>query len=257
MNAGGQFESNRQKILNNLGSILVTEAQAKAAREKPNYDISAYQRSSNIKKAFERKDYSATLEALDVRLAAEGVSSPEPEVILFRALLFKKLGREEEMQREISKVSGKGVKSTALKTTPPAKLNARMLLWEALGCYEEGETLASEVIKSVTAHPAEWKVGTAEDFYQKRARMRVLAGDFAGALADENSALALPLQYSQASLSQKTLGETDAQARQSKLNTVVFQWELLEQEFPQYADYLAARGSPEPLPDLRNLKDDD
>jgi hypothetical protein len=38
---------------------------------------------------------------------------------------------------------------------------------------------------------------------------------------------------------------------------MVMQWELLEQEFPDYAGYLASIGSPEPKPDRRDLRDED
>ena len=92
--------------------------------------------------------------------------------------------------------------------------------------------------------------------------MLVLNGNFAAALADEKSAIALPLPCTTAGTMLKSLHFTEAQARQSHLNTMVMQWELLEQEFPGYADYfvenakfLEMTGSSQPQPDRRNLRD--
>jgi hypothetical protein len=255
MNAGGRIESNHQRTVNNLGNILASHVLTAGNRR--NLDIKLYERFSNIRSAFERKDYAGTLQALDDMLAAEEVSSPEPEQILFRALLFKKLKRDREMKGELSKFASTNITSVTPKPALLARLNARLLLLEGLSCFEQGEALVSEVLAIVLSRPEEWQEGTAEKLYHQRARMRVLAGNFAGALADEKLALALPLKYTMAGQSQKFHGDSDAQARQCQINTIVIQWELLEQEFQQYADYLEAEGSPEPLPDLRKLKDEE
>ena len=87
--------------------------------------------------------------------------------------------------------------------------------------------------------------------------MLILSGDYAAALADEKSAIALPLSNTGPDVSQRVRNQTEAQARQSHLNTMVMQWELLEQEFPEYAAYLESKGSPEPQPDRRDLRDVD
>lgn len=72
----------------------------------------------------------------------------------------------------------------------------------------------------------------------------------AGALADEKSALALPLDPLIPNLSEEA-------ARQLHRNTNVRQWGVLEQEFPAYAEYLRKHGSPEPQLDTRHLDSPD
>jgi hypothetical protein len=74
-------------------------------------------------------------------------------------------------------------------------------------------------------------------------------GDMAGALADELAALALP-----PGISAGGRPESAEEAQQLHLNTIVMEWELLEQELPAYAEYLEANGNPEPKPDHRNLR---
>jgi hypothetical protein len=88
--------------------------------------------------------------------------------------------------------------------------------------------------------------------HRDRARARILQSDMAGALADERGALALP-----PGIAANGRPETAEEAQQLHLNTIVMEWELLEQEFPKYADYLEANGWPEPKPDKRNLKAQD
>lgn len=85
--------------------------------------------------------------------------------------------------------------------------------------------------------------------HRDRARARILQGNMAGALEDERAALALPPGSTASGRP-----ESAEEAQQLHLNTIVMEWELLEQEFTAYADYLEASGSPEPKPDHRNLR---
>jgi|GEM_PF-682012 len=250
---GGQFNSVRAKIIDQLGVILASASPPKPVR----LDLNAYAKTANIPKAFEQRDYDGALKALDIRLADNQEEAPEPELILFRGFLLKKLGREEEMKREMMKVADKGLESFSSKKTLLMRLKTRVMLWEALDNAAQGANIVSKILDHVLANLSDWRPDTTETLYQLRARMRVLTGDFAGALADEKAALAMPLRFTSASPEQQRPGETEIRARQRFLNTMVMQWELLEQEFPQYADYLEKHGSPEPLPDLRNLDDAD
>jgi hypothetical protein len=87
--------------------------------------------------------------------------------------------------------------------------------------------------------------------YNQRARFRIILDNFKGALADEREALNLPPQkYMSSRLSEK-------QSYQTHLNTIVSKWEMLEQEFPAYADYLEANGWPEPKPDHGDYQSED
>jgi hypothetical protein len=70
-------------------------------------------------------------------------------------------------------------------------------------------------------------------------------------LADERAALELPPE---GPTNNPTLKK---QTYQRHLNTIVRNWELLEQEFPTYAAYLAANGYPDPMPDFTNYDAED
>ncbi len=255
VDAGGRFESMRQKITDHLGIIISPRSTGKTAPKR--LDPSAYSKSSAVFRSYKTRDYSGCLEALDALHAANGVKIPEPEAVLFRCMLLNKLGRTDEAEQELVALSSRPTETVADHGDFMQRLSARLVLWEALGGYEQGAKLASETISMVLSNPDKWQAGTLEQLYQQRARMLILSGDFAGALADEKSAIGLPLPRTTAGTMIKNLNHTEAQARQSHLNTMVMQWELLEQEFPEYAAYLVSNGSPEPQPDRRDLRDVD
>ena len=124
-----------------------------------------------------------------------------------------------------------------------AELNAELILLESLEWFSSGESLVSAVLKIV---PDTVKTSDIITLYNQRARFRILGENHAGALADERAALALPpMQY-------PGVRRSETEAAQIHLNTIVMQWELLEQEFPAYDSYLQASGRPEPKPDHRN-----
>lgn len=260
VDSGGGFESNRQKIMDRLGVIIAPRPSANPAPKR--FDVSAYGTRSAVIKSFGKRDYSGCLEALDALLAADGITSPEPERVLFRCLLLKKSGRDDEAEQELVTLGHRDAETPTDQGDFMPRLQARLVLWEALGGYGKGTELASGILSTVLAHPAEWQAGTLERLYQLRARVLVLAGDFAAALADERSAIALPLACTTAGSMRESLNFTEAQARQSHLNTMVMEWELLDQEFPGYADYLEENakfwemtGSAPPKPDRRDLRD--
>ena len=129
-----------------------------------------------------------------------------------------------------------------------AELNAELTLLESLGWFSAGENLVSAIIKIV---PDTMKTSDMVTLYNQRARFRILGENHAGALADERAALALPpMQY-------PGVRRSETEAGQIHLNTIVMQWELLEQEFPAYDFYLEGNGSPEPKPDHRKYRTED
>jgi serine/threonine protein kinase len=255
VDADGRFESNRQKIIDQLGIILSQPPTGQAAPKR--LDPTAYARSSAVMRSFKARDYSACLEALEAKHASDGDKAPEPEAILFRCLLLNKLGRTDEAEIEIIKLNNRPTDTVTDQANFMLRLAARLVLWEALGGCEQGAKLASYTITTVLSNPDNWPPGTLENLFQLRARMRVLMGDFPSALADEKAAIALPLHHTAVGATYKALNQTEAQARQSHLNTMVMQWDLLEQEFPEYGQYLVSNGSPEPQPDRRDLRDED
>lgn len=255
VDARGRFESLRDKIINQLGVVISPRPTGKKAPLR--LDPTAYARSSEVIRSFKTRDYAACLEALDTMHTVDGISTPEPEAVLFRSLILSKLGRNDPMEQELVKLDHLGPEPAADDGESMERLRTRLVLWEALGGYDEGARQATKNLSIVLGNPTGWKAGTLEQLYQMRTRMLVLSGDYAAALADEKSALALPLSSTRAGASQAALRDTEAQARQSHLNTMIMQWELSEQEFPEYAAYLESIGSPEPQSDRRDLRDVD
>ncbi len=255
VDAGGRFESIREKIISQLGVIIAPRSPGKSAPKR--LDPAAYGRSSAIIKSFKARDYPACLESLDTMQAADGISTPEPEAVLFRGLLLNKLGRNDEAEQELVKLDHLATEPSSDDGESMERLRTRLVLWEVLGGYDEGARQATRTLSTVLGNPTGWRAGTLEQVYQMRARMLILSGDYAAALADEKSAIALPLSNKGPDASQRVLNQTEAQARQSHLNSMIMQWELLEQEFPEYAAYLESNGSPEPQPERRDLRDVD
>jgi hypothetical protein len=154
--------------------------------------------------------------------------------ILTRALVLKRLERMEEVEALMSRID------TSPESGSMEELKIQLTLLEALEWFAQGEQLVSHVIAVV---PAATPTRERVTLYNLRARFRILTGNHAGALADELAALELaPSDDYPASSSRE-------EVQQIHLNTIVGQWEMLEQEFPEYAAYLEQKGWPEPQPD--------
>ena len=177
--------------------------------------------------------------------------------MLFRCVLLNKLGREKEVQDQLIKLRKRDITLALNDVNLMLRLKTRLILWEALGGYEDGFKQVSETIAMSLRDPGKLEAGILEQLFHLRARMSLLSGDYAGVLADEKSAIALPLKATAAGTNYNSSEYTEAQVRQSHLNTMVMQWELLEHEFPDYADYLESNDSPDPQPDRRDLRDKD
>lgn len=255
VDAGGRFESMREKITGQLGVIMSPRSSGTTAPKR--LDPTAYSKSSAVFRSYKARDYAGCLDAIDALHAARGVSKPEPEAVLFRCMLLTKLGRSGEAEPALLELSRRPVERVADPADFMLRLSARLDLWEALGGHAAAVKLVTETLSQVQEDAAKWPAGTLEQLYHQRARALILAGDFAGALADEQSAIGLPLPLTNVGTTAKALDQTEAQARQAHLNTMVMQWELLEQEFPDYAGYLTSIGSPEPKLDRRDLRDVD
>ena len=223
----------------------------------PRLDLDEYARKTAIRNAYDNRDYAVCLGLLDERVKTCPELRGNQTCSLFRAYLLKRLDRAHDAEIELNRAN---VQPGTVNTPDGLRLHQveeRLILWEALGCYREAREFLSQTIPPVVEsipdkHSALESWNDAQRLYNLRARMQILDGDYAGALADENAALALPPMR----FDVPGVHVTPAQVQQTQLNTVVMNWELLEQEFPAYGDYLEANGSPEPKPDLRNLDDE-
>ena len=255
VNSQGYFKSLRERVI----EVIPAAISAPTSEDGPRYDLSNFRNQSAILKAYQSRDYNACLDLLNARIKDQPTLLKNPLSLLFKALLYKQLGAENDMQaalRDLAKFSREEPSAAAAGDTA---LAMRLLLLEALELHSEAQEHATEAIEA--ARPTLIRAGSQarrEDvlsvvkLYNVRARARILQGDMAGALADERAALELPPGFYE-SLS----AETAEESLQVHLNTIVMEWELLEQEFPAYADYLEANGWPEPKPDMRNLKAQD
>jgi len=251
----GYFKSLRERVI----EVIPAAISAPPSEDGPRYDLSNFRNQSAILKAYQSRDYNACLDLLNARIKDQPTLLKNPLSLLFKALLYKQLGADQNMQailRDLAKFYREEPSAAAAGDTA---LAMRLILLEALELHSEAQEHATEAIEA--ARPTLIRAGSKArrgdvlsvvKLYNVRARARILQGDMAGALADERAALELPPGFYE-SLS----AETAEESLQVHLNTIVMEWELLEQEFPAYADYLEANGWPEPKPDKRNLKAQD
>ena len=233
----GHFQSNREKVLAILPFVLPSSS--KGSR---NLDFRSTSEKRSLIKAYESRDYEECLELLEKSIASLQDSGCPRSVILLKALILKHLGRDDDMKNLLTDIEASFPKISI------HELSHEVILLESLERYEYAEKLVSHVIR--TEHAS---IDTSDkiSLYNQRARFRIILENFKGALADEREALNLPPQkYMSSRLSEK-------QSYQTHLNTIVSKWEMLEQEFPAYADYLEANGWPEPKPDHGDYQSED
>jgi hypothetical protein len=248
----GYFKSLRERVI----EVIPAAISAAPSENGPRYDLSNFRNQSGILKAYQSRDYTGCLDLLNARIKDQPTLLKNPLCLLFKALLYKQLSRESDMQAALVDFRKLPREESSAAGMNKTGLSMRMTLLEVLNLHEEAEEYAATAIK--TARAELMKFGPKADrqgvltvmlLYRDRARTHILQGDMASALADEHAALELPPGIVPAGSP-----ETPEEARQIHLNTIVMEWELLEQEFPAYADYLEANGWPEPKPDHRNLK---
>ncbi len=243
----GYLKSLRERVI----EVIPAAISVTPSGDGPRLDLSDYGDRSAILKAYQIRDYSGCLEILDARIEKQTPLLKNPLCVLFKALLFKQLSRKSDMQAMIEDFR-------ILNGNDGSPKDTRMLLTllEALDLPGDAKSYASFAIEAARrellssgAQARREDVSDVVLLYRDRARARILQGDMAGALADERTALELP-----PGIVPGGSAETAEEARQIHLNTIVMEWELLEQELPAYADYLKANNWPEPKPDHRNLK---
>jgi serine/threonine protein kinase len=251
----GYFKSLRERVI----EVIPAAISAASSGDGPRYDLSNFRNQSAILKAYQSRDYTACLDLFNARIKDQPSLLKNPLSLLFKALLYKQLGADQNMQAvllDLAKLAREEPRAAAAGYTA---LAMRFILLEALELHSEAQEHATEAIEA--ARPTLIRAGSQArrgdvlsvvKLYKVRARARILQGDMAGALADERAALELPPGFYEG-----LSAETSEESLQGHLNTIVMEWELLEQEFPAYADYLEANGWPEPKPDLRNLKAQD
>ncbi len=243
----GYLKSLRERVI----EVIPAAISVAPSGDGPRLDPSDYGDRSAILKAYQTRDYSGCLDLLNTRIEKQTPLLKNPLCVLFKALLFKQLSRESDMQAMIEdfrKLNGNdgSAKDTGMLLT----------LLEALDLPGDAKSYASSAIEAARrellssgAQARREDAHAVVMLYRDRARARILQGDMAGALADERTALELPLGTVQNGNTQ-----TVEEAHQIHLNTIIMEWELLEQEFPAYTDYLKKNGWPEPKPDHRDLK---
>jgi serine/threonine protein kinase len=251
----GHFKSLRERVIEVIPVAIIVAPSG----DGPRLDLSDYGDRSAILKAYQARDYSGCLSLLKARIEKQPSLLKNPLCVLFKALLSKQLSRESDMQAAIKDFGKLPHEESSAAVPSEISLGMRLTLLEALDLHGETQSHATAAIEA--ARPTLLRSGsqarrkdvlTVVTLYRDRARARILQGDMAGALADEHAALALPPgDYSE------PLHFSKAEIQQLHLNTIVMEWELLEQEFPAYADYLEANGWPEPKPNHRNLKAED
>lgn len=245
----GHFPSLRERVI----EVIPAAISADPSGSGPRLSLNDYADQSAIRKTYQSGDYSGCYDLLDARIKKQPSLLNHPLCLLFKALLCQELNREDEMQASLDEFRKLPFEESTAAEVNKTGLSMRLTLLEALGLHSEAQSHATAAIEVL--RPALLRSGSQvlrEDvltlmiIYRDRARARIRQGDMAGALADEQTALELL-----PGIVPGGSAETEEEARQIHLNTVVMEWELLEQEFPAYADYLEANGWPEPKSEQR------
>lgn len=245
VDAGGNFTSVRERVI----SAIPAAISVNSPDNQLSLDLTDYAKKAAILEAYENREYPECLSLLDARMESYPDLKRKPLCLRLKALLLKQLRREDEIDGLLSAISSSDSTSEA-----PDETRHHLALLEALERYDDAEKFVTGVLQVNLAPPRTSKGSVSDtlklvELYNQRARVRILSGDHAGALADEHAALKLP----PGSYPPQVRGMTTDKIQQAHLNTVVMQWELLEQELPAYAEYLDSKGWPEPKPDHRNL----
>jgi hypothetical protein len=107
----------------------------------PRLDLGDYAEQSAIRKAYQAREYSRCLDLMNARIKNQPALLENPLCLLFKALLFKQVSRESDMQAAL-----KEFRRLPAGRTGSATLGMRLTLLEALELPDEAETLASAAI---------------------------------------------------------------------------------------------------------------
>jgi hypothetical protein len=195
-----------------------------------------------ISQAYVSRDYEKCLQLIEKRIVGNPEFCENTCFTLLKALVLKHLNQSQELENLMKIIE------TRPAIIDPSAIHAVVTFLESLGYITYAERLINNTMNDL---PKDSKTSERIELYHQRARCRILSGNHAGALADERAALELPPE---GPTNNPTLKK---QTYQRHLNTIVKDWELLEQEFPTYADYLAANGYPDPMPDFTNYAAED
>lgn len=235
----GHFRSSRERVIAVLPYALATPRytsdqldQAFAAR----LEVKA------ISQAYVSRDYEKCLQLIEKRIVGNPEFCENTCFTLLKALVLKHLNQSQELENLMKIIE------TRPAIIDPSAIHAVVTFLESLGYITYAERLINNTMNDL---PKDAKTSERIELYHQRARCRILSGNHAGALADERAALELPPE---GPTNNPTLKK---QTYQRHLNTIVKDWELLEQEFPTYAAYLAANGYPDPMPDFTNYAAED
>jgi len=241
----GQFKSARERVI-----AVIPAAVSLARSGKVRLDLTERAETNAIQNAFETRNYAKCVELLDTRMESHADLNSKACFMLVKALALKNLELQAESEEVIRYVHGLPIGDLSLEGDLFRELKIRLTLLEGLGQPDHAEKLVTEAL-SLASGSAKPDNNELVSLFNLRARFRILSGNHAGALADELKARDLPPQQN------PELLQSEAEAYQYHLNTIVMQWEMLEQEFPAYASHLEANGWPEPKPDHRNHRAED
>lgn len=239
MDMRGHFRSIRERVIAVLPYALATP------RYSPHRMDLAFEARLEVKaiaNAYESRDYEKCLQLIEKRISGNPEFCENTCFMLLHALVLKHLNQSEALDNQMKKIESRQV------IIDSSAMNAVVTFLEALGNITCAEQWINITLKDL---PNDAKTSEKIDLYHLRARCRILAGNFEGSLADERTALDLPPEGDAQTPIQKK------KTYQRHLNTIVKDWELLEQEYPAYASYLQANGYPDPAPDFTNYDAED
>ncbi len=241
-----KFSPIRERVIEIIPAVVASKVQTNQLSLEDYAEVVA------IEKLYKTRDYAHCLEVLDSRIKNQSANESVALQMLLKALILKHLNRQDEMKSTVSQVVDPPGEKNPKTGWEMSLVNQRLTLLEALGLYDLAEAYATKSINEVTAVPVVTANSEVSDLYQKRARFRILKGNYAGALADERALMALPREHFEVEN-----GTSEEKLQQGNYNTIVSDWDFLELEFPEYGKYLEANGWPQPAPDERELVEND
>lgn len=235
----GHFRSSRERVIAVLPYALATP---RYSSDQLDQAFAARLEVKAISQAYVSRDYEKCLQLIEKRIVGNPEFCENTCFTLLKALVLKHLNQSQELENLMKIIE------TRPAIIDPSAIHAVVTFLESLGYITYAERLINNTMNDL---PKDSKTSERIELYHQRARCRILSGNHAGALADERAALELPPE---GPTNNPTLKK---QTYQRHLNTIVRNWELLEQEFPTYAAYLAANGYPDPMPDFTNYAAED
>ena len=176
---------------------------------------------------FENAEYGNALLLLDQATNSIPALANTPVLSLFRALLVQRIGRPQEVDKELIRVCHRESSSRLI--------DARVCLLNAIGKKREAEELLTRLLDST---PIDGATSPEQrlPLLMLRAKMRAILGDFPNVRADHQAALGLlPKEIPSGAAAEIAATGDISESRRQLIDKA---WEEIQASYPGYREYL-------------------